>query len=190
MSTEVSACGHRNEPGLKYCGECGIRIHSINPCARGHENPVGQKYCGECGVALEAGDVSTTPETQALDEIVIVELIQKNWVPAMPDLDRYTDLLQMTFAFENLGDKDIRAFTGTVFFFDLFGREQMNLGLTVDTSVLSARTRRVEDTWSIELYDFNDEHKWVRSHALDDMRVVFVTSAVLFSDGSQLGLTP
>lgn len=189
MSAEISTCGHRNEPGLKFCGECGVRLQGVNVCSRGHENAVGQKFCGECGAALTAGDVSTSEGAQALDDVVRVELVDKSWIPAMPELDRYTDLLAMTFAFENLGDKDIRAFTGTVFFFDLFAREQMNLGLTVDTSVLPAKSRRVEDTWSIELNDFSAEHKWVRSHELDDMRVVFITSAVLFTDGSQLGMT-
>jgi class 3 adenylate cyclase len=45
------ACGTANEPGRKFCGECGTRLSA--PCpACGTPNLPGTKFCGECGTAL------------------------------------------------------------------------------------------------------------------------------------------
>jgi class 3 adenylate cyclase/tetratricopeptide (TPR) repeat protein len=45
-------CGTLNEPGRKFCGECGTRL-SV-PCANcGTSNAPGTRFCGECGSPLE-----------------------------------------------------------------------------------------------------------------------------------------
>ena len=45
------ACGAANEPGRKFCGECGASLAVV--CATcGSANPPGTKFCGECGAAL------------------------------------------------------------------------------------------------------------------------------------------
>jgi len=49
-------CGTPNEPGRKFCGECGTRLSAACPVC-GVANPPGTKFCGECGTAL-AGEVS------------------------------------------------------------------------------------------------------------------------------------
>ena len=59
-------CGTPNEPGRKFCGECGARLSSACP-ACGTANAPGTKFCGECGTAL-AGDMAAaasaeTPQT-------------------------------------------------------------------------------------------------------------------------------
>ena len=45
------ACGTANEPGRKFCGECGTRLSAACP-ACGTSNAPGTKFCGECGTAL------------------------------------------------------------------------------------------------------------------------------------------
>src|SRR5437879_9131526 len=48
-----SACGTENEPGRKFCSECGAAL--VQPCAAcGAANSPGAKFCGECGAALAA----------------------------------------------------------------------------------------------------------------------------------------
>jgi len=43
-----SACGTENEPGRKFCGECGTPLALV--CANcGAANPPTVKFCGECG---------------------------------------------------------------------------------------------------------------------------------------------
>jgi class 3 adenylate cyclase len=47
-------CGTSNEPGRKFCGECGTRLAVVcGSC--GTANAPGTRFCGECGTALEAG---------------------------------------------------------------------------------------------------------------------------------------
>ena len=48
-----SACGAVNQPGQKFCGECGTRLATGCPNC-GATNPPGQKFCGECGTTLAA----------------------------------------------------------------------------------------------------------------------------------------
>ena len=46
-----SACGGQNEPGRKFCGECGTRLAAGCPTC-GAQNAAGTKFCGECGTSL------------------------------------------------------------------------------------------------------------------------------------------
>jgi predicted ATPase/class 3 adenylate cyclase len=49
------ACGTENEPGRKFCGECGGAL--ARPCpACGTANAGAVKFCGECGASLAAHD--------------------------------------------------------------------------------------------------------------------------------------
>ena len=44
-------CGHENDKGTKFCGECGARLAAR--CAScGASNPPSNKLCGECGASL------------------------------------------------------------------------------------------------------------------------------------------
>src|SRR5437588_4473008 len=48
-----AACGTDNEPGRKFCGECGAALARSCPQC-GTANSPGVKFCGECGAALAA----------------------------------------------------------------------------------------------------------------------------------------
>lgn len=47
--------GHDNEPGMKFCGECGasLRAPVKRTCPDGHEVVAKQRFCGECGKGVE-----------------------------------------------------------------------------------------------------------------------------------------
>ena len=49
-----SACGSANEPGRKFCGECGARL-AVSCPACGSSNTPGARFCGECGSSLGTG---------------------------------------------------------------------------------------------------------------------------------------
>ena len=45
------SCGTPNEPGRKFCGECGTKLAAV--CAAcGSPNPPTARFCGECGTAI------------------------------------------------------------------------------------------------------------------------------------------
>jgi class 3 adenylate cyclase len=54
---ECSNCGTANEPGRKFCGECGARLTVACP-ACGTPNAPGTKFCGECGTLLAGAEQS------------------------------------------------------------------------------------------------------------------------------------
>ena len=47
-------CGSLNEPGRKFCGDCGTRLAAVCPSC-GTPNSAGTKFCGECGTPMVAG---------------------------------------------------------------------------------------------------------------------------------------
>ena len=51
-----SSCGSANEPGRKFCGECGTRL-AVSCPACGSSNTPGARFCGECGSSLQPGEV-------------------------------------------------------------------------------------------------------------------------------------
>jgi class 3 adenylate cyclase/tetratricopeptide (TPR) repeat protein len=55
-----TVCGTENEPGRKFCGECGSALALICPSC-GTPNPPGTKFCGECGTALTAVGTAAPP---------------------------------------------------------------------------------------------------------------------------------
>jgi class 3 adenylate cyclase/tetratricopeptide (TPR) repeat protein len=59
------SCGTPNEPGRKFCGECGSRL--AQTCAVcGSANGPGARFCGECGNPLVAG--ATAPAANAVPQ--------------------------------------------------------------------------------------------------------------------------
>jgi ribosomal protein L40E len=49
------SCGATNEPGVKFCGECGAKLGAPETarCPKcGADNAPGTKFCGECGAKL------------------------------------------------------------------------------------------------------------------------------------------
>jgi class 3 adenylate cyclase/predicted ATPase len=73
------ACGAENEPGRKFCGECGAALARL--CAAcGSPNPATVKFCGECGARLvtdrdEAGSATAVGESAHVAERRLVSVL-------------------------------------------------------------------------------------------------------------------
>ncbi len=67
------ACGADNEPGRKFCGECGGALTVVCPACSTPNTP-GVKFCGECGAALspEAVPAPAQPGPAAERKLVSV----------------------------------------------------------------------------------------------------------------------
>ncbi len=59
-----TACGTENEPGRKFCGECGAGLAVVCPSC-GIPNAGGVKFCGECGASLVGADAPARPPAPA-----------------------------------------------------------------------------------------------------------------------------
>ncbi len=60
-----SHCGASNDPGQRFCGDCGTRL-AIACRACGASNPPGRKYCGECGSNVADPAPSGSPASPAI----------------------------------------------------------------------------------------------------------------------------
>src|SRR2546421_249135 len=59
---DCSACGYRNPPNARFCGECGAPLGETIPCpACGESNPPGHGFCNACGEALPRSPDAPAP---------------------------------------------------------------------------------------------------------------------------------
>jgi Sec-independent protein translocase protein TatA len=97
----------------------------------------------------------------------------------------YEEFITIKVAYENTSGKDIRAFTGKIQFTDLFGKEIFESGVTISNPVKAG----ARGNWdgSIKYNQFIDHHKALRFADLNDMKIVWKPSSILFADGSKIG---
>jgi len=98
---------------------------------------------------------------------------------------RFEDHIIIRTTYENMSGKDIRAFRGVVRFSDLFGEAISSSRITIQDP-LSAGS---EGNWSgqIDYNQFTDSHQKLRNTDLEDMRVEWLPSSIIFADGTQIG---
>ena len=96
----------------------------------------------------------------------------------------YEDYITFKLAFENKVDKEIRAFTGTIIFTDLFDKEIKSISITYDQPIAAKTTRK----WSAQI-DYNkfvDSDQRLASKKLADIKTIWKPEKILFSDGTSL----
>ena len=112
-------------------------------------------------------------------------VFDKGFLPSDYTRNRYQDYITIKVAYENKSGKNIRAFTGSIQFTDLFGKEIFESGLTVSDPVAAGARSTWEGT--IEYNQFRDQHQALRNASLADMKVVWKPSQILFEDGTSVG---
>jgi hypothetical protein len=98
----------------------------------------------------------------------------------------YQDTISVSFVFENKGNKDIKAFKGETTFKDLFGALVYASNLMYDQGVKVGEKKQ----WagSIKYNQFSSELQKFRDTDLENMKFEWRPSAIVFTDGSRLGL--
>ena len=123
-----------------------------------------------------------------LDPLVSVTVVKKTYLPRDPDSEQYEDYISLAFAYQNKGEKAIRAFQGDATFLDTFGDSIYSAHLKVDLPLTAGQTRR-EPARIVRVNPFRLAHQRLRDTPLDKMKLVWETTDVLFADGSRLSLT-
>src|SRR2546425_3166459 len=75
-----------------------------------------------------------------LEPLLVVTVVKKTYLPRDPDSEQYEDYISLAFAYQNKGEKAIRAFQGDATFLDTFGDSIYSAHLKVD---LRSEERRV-----------------------------------------------
>ena len=120
-----------------------------------------------------------------LRKAIALTVFEKDFVPSNAMAGRYQDHITIKCAYENTSGKDIRAFTGSVRFNDLFGKRIFESGLTISDPIKAS----MKDTWegTIDYNQFIDSHRSLRNTDLKDMKIVWVPKSIIFGDGSTVG---
>src|SRR5581483_4635808 len=94
------ACGTDNDPGRKFCGECGgMLARTCQAC--GSANPPGAKFCGGCGSALAADTsveaVAAPAGERRLVSVLFADLVGFTSLSESRDAEEVRELLSTHF---------------------------------------------------------------------------------------------
>src|SRR5215472_3948055 len=139
-------CGAQNEPGRKFCGECGTPLARACPNC-GAANGPGVKFCGECGTALAAA--SAPPPVAPRHEAPAAE---RRLVSVL-----FADLVGFTTASEKRDAEDTRELLSR--YFDLARTVIGRYGGTVEKFIGDA----VKAVWGTPTATEDDAERAVRA---------------------------
>ena len=97
-----SSCGSANEPGRKFCGECGNALAQACPSCGAANSPT-VKFCGECGTALTATAHPAPPEPttptaeRRLVSVLFADLVGFTTLSESRDAEEVRELLTRYF---------------------------------------------------------------------------------------------
>ena len=110
---QCPACGTDNEPGRKFCGECGGAL-ALACAACGTPNAPGVKFCGECGTPLGVGAVPAPAEREApaaerrLVSVLFADLVGFTTLSESRDSEEVRELLSALLRALQAPDRSLR----------------------------------------------------------------------------------
>jgi class 3 adenylate cyclase/tetratricopeptide (TPR) repeat protein len=137
---QCPACGSDNEPGRKFCGECGGAL-ALACAACGSPNSPGGKFCGECGASLASPAAVATSGPAA----------ERRHVSVL-----FADLVGFTAASETRDSEDTRELLSA--YFDTCRRLIDRYGGTVEKFIGDA----VMAVWGTPVANEDDAERAVR----------------------------
>ena len=141
----------------------------------------------------EADQARLTAATQAKENALHVELredilltvVSKGFEAADYQANRMRDAISLSCVYKNRSKKGIRAFTGIIQFSDLFGKKIKDVHMTITDPIEADNT----GDWfgSLNYNQFMDDDIQLRNTSLSDMKVEWLPSSIIYSDGSTVG---
>ena len=124
-------------------------------------------------------------KAEELRKAISLTVFDKGFIPSDIHNSRYEDYITVKCAYQNLSDKDIRAFTGAVRFTDLFDKEILEIGITIENPVRTSE----KATWdgTIKYNQFRGPHQALRNAEMANMKITWIPKSVIFADGTRLG---
>jgi len=122
---------------------------------------------------------------EQLRKTVEVALYKKSFSASDWQRGQYEDYISLGFVFKNFTDKDIRGFTGTVIFNDIFDKEIAKTNLSIDEVLPAGKTVRWQGQRKYNQFDAED--KKLANTELNNLKIVWMPEKVLFTDGTKVG---
>lgn len=124
------------------------------------------------------------PSTRDSTEELREQILEATLLRKQHTKQNYQDYIFFDVAFNAKGlDKPARAIKGLLSFTDLFGEHKFGLKWTIDKPVAPSTTY-IEKGSGFDYNQFTDSHQWVRSTALENMKVKFRVDSILYEDGT------
>jgi hypothetical protein len=128
-----------------------------------------------------------TPETGSIDraaDLMVPTLSNKRYVPHDYRAGSVEDLLVFDISWDTSKLKHpTRALKGILVFEDLFGEAKYRLRITIDDP-LKPGSKFEQKEIGFKYNEFMEQHQWVRSTELRNMKVHFEPQEILYADGS------
>jgi class 3 adenylate cyclase len=160
-------CGTENEPGRKFCGECGNALTALCPSC-GSPNAPGTKFCGECGTPLTS---SAAPSAQATPQTIAAPTSERRLVSVL-----FADLVGFTALSENRDAEEVRELLTR--YFDVSRDLIARYGGTIEKFIGDA----VMAVWGAPIAREDDAERAVRA-ALDLVNAVTALGAEVGAPG-------
>lgn len=115
-------------------------------------------------------------------QLIGVTLTKKTYRPSNWQARVYEDAIQFSLELENLSGQDIRAFEGTLAFYDLLDNLILRSKLTITDPIKAAGKL----TWDgqIDYNQFRDDHRRLANEDLENIKTSFLLSKILYADGT------
>lgn len=122
--------------------------------------------------------------------VVTVTATGKRILPEDMYARRYEDELQVNYAIENKGNKDIRLLKGMMYFYDATGDELGWLPLTFKEKIAAGKTLKTDtgSVWRIKDYGSKDI-KRIANASSDGMTSKFIAESISFADGEVIKIS-
>ncbi len=151
------------------------------------------KYVKETQEAA-AKEAALAAQAKAREEALMVELrkaislavFSKGFLDSDPMNGRFKSLITIKCVYENSSGKDIRAFTGSIRFTDLFDKPIFESSLTISDPIKAGSKANWLGT--IDHNPFMSDREALKNTDLSDMKVVWLPKSIIFSDGTKLGM--
>jgi hypothetical protein len=121
---------------------------------------------------------------EKMNSALTVTFLKKGYQAANWQAGTFQDLINLSFGFENKGQKGIVGFKGAAHFVDIFGDEIKSINLSYDESLPVGKA--VRWTGSVKFNQFMDDDKKLRAAADDKIKFTFVPQTIIFADGEKL----
>jgi len=134
---------------------------------------------------VSASKGSQQTSSDELRKIITFAVMEKGFIPVDSQSRRYQALLTLKCSYQNSSERDIRAFTGTVIFQDLFGKEIYRASVTIPDPIKAGQ----QATWNgtVNYNQFVEAQQRFRAADLRNMQVVWVPASIIFADGTRIG---
>lgn len=150
----------------KVCGNCSV------------ESAENANFCANCGASFTQAHLTGGEET---DRWLSVTALRKGF---RKKFDGYSDAITVELTFRNVGGKNIKAFKGSVDFFDLFETHILRLGFQVQEPLRAGSSK--SETFFWEYNQFIESHQKLRFTDWDYLVPKCSVLAVIFEDGTKI----